>query len=78
MENKFNYKLGDKVKHSCDLDSFEVVGLRKDSIEIKGDWSGGTNPCNQSSWVKYDEVSPYKSLDTVEKRVKYQDTILVL
>lgn len=61
--NKFN--LGDKVKHPCDSDAFEVVGIRENEVEIKGDWSGGTHPCNQAGWVPINEVEPYDETKVV-------------
>lgn len=54
------YKIGDLVSHPVDRAPFEVVGIRKDQIEIQGDFSGGTHNVCQSGWVPLNEVSPYK------------------
>lgn len=53
------YKIGDLVSHPIDKAAFEVVGIRKDEIEIKGDFSGGTHNVCQVDWVPISEVSPY-------------------
>jgi predicted nucleotide-binding protein len=54
-----NYKLDDKVKHPSDLAAFTVVGIRKDTIEIEGDFSGGTHNVTQKDWVDINEVTFY-------------------
>lgn len=54
-----NFKLGDKVYHKADSSPFEVVGIRKTTVEIQGDWSGGTHNVNQKSWVNHTEIQPY-------------------
>lgn len=53
------YKLGDKVYHKADTAPFEVVGLRTNSIEIRGDWSGGTHNSVGDCWVKYGDIELY-------------------
>jgi len=53
------YKIGDLVSHSSDSCPFRVVGLRAGSIEIEGDFSGGTHNVCQTSWVYLNEVKPY-------------------
>ncbi len=52
-----NFKLGQKVYHEVDEAPFEVVGIRKDEIEIMGDWSGGVQPINEKCWVKAVHIS---------------------
>lgn len=46
--------LGQKAKHK-DLynakEVFEVVGITKDEVKLKGDFSGGTHAVTQESWV---------------------------
>jgi hypothetical protein len=39
-----DYKLGYKVttEYYDHGETFEVVGIRKDELELRGDWSGGT------------------------------------
>lgn len=37
------FKLGDKVYHRYDAAPFEVVGIRKTTVEIQGNWSGGAS-----------------------------------
>lgn len=47
-------KIGDKVFHSKIYDGrelMEVVGIRKDSVELQGDYSGGTHNVCQVSWM---------------------------
>ncbi len=46
-----NYKLRDKVTTEYyDDEIFEVVGIRENELELKGDWSGGTHNVCQKSW----------------------------
>lgn len=33
-------------------EKFKVVGIRKDEIELEGDWSGGTNAVCEKCWMK--------------------------
>ena len=54
-----NFKLGDEVYYPCDRSPFMVVGIRKDSVEIEGDFSGGTHCVCQKDWVKPSELQPY-------------------
>lgn len=61
-----NFKLRDKVYHRADAAPFEVVGVRKTTVEIQGDWSGGTHNVKQKAWVNYTEIQPYD-----ETKVKY-------
>lgn len=46
--------LGQKAKHK-DLyngkEIFEVIGLKKDEVLLKGDFSGGTHAVEQESWM---------------------------
>ena len=51
-----NFKLGDKVYHKADAAPFEVVGIRKTTVEIQGEWSGGTHNVNQKWWVNHTEI----------------------
>jgi len=53
-----NFKLGDEVYHPCDNAPFIVVGIRKETVEIQGDFSGGYN-VNQTGWVSYKELEIY-------------------
>lgn len=53
------YKLGDEVYYPCDAAPFAVVGIRKEEIEIQGDFSGGTHNVCQRSWVPLSEVKPF-------------------
>jgi hypothetical protein len=59
----FDFNLGDLV--TCDSgynnkEIFKVVGIRKDSLELEGDWSGGTLNVCQRSWVNIKECELYK------------------
>lgn len=54
-----NFKLGDKIYHKADAAPFEVVGIRKETVEIEGDWSGGTHNVCQKGWVKHTDIEPY-------------------
>lgn len=53
------YQLGDKVYYPADQAAFIVVGIRRDQVEIEGDFSGGTHCVIQRDWVDYNEVKPY-------------------
>jgi hypothetical protein len=53
------FKLGDEVYHRVDAAPFEVVGIRLKDVEIKGDWSGGTNNTIGCCWVYHSEIKPY-------------------
>ena len=48
-----NIYIGKKVKHK-DLypnEVFEIVGIRKDTVELEGDYSGGTHAVTQKDWM---------------------------
>lgn len=34
----------------------KVVGIRKDTVELEGDYSGGTHGVNQKSWLSLDGI----------------------
>ena len=72
MTKEHDYQLGDKVYHPADAAPFIVVGIRQDTIEIEGDWSGGTNPPfgHAADWVSIDDVNPYD-----ESKVKHYDKL---
>ena len=38
---------------------FTMVGIRKETVEIEGDWSGGTHNVCQKGWVKHTDIEPY-------------------
>jgi len=61
-----NFKLKDEVYHPIDAAPFIVVGIRETTIEIQGDWSGGTHNVNQKGWVNHTEIKPYD-----KTKVKY-------
>ena len=61
-----NFKLGNKVYYKADAAPFEVVGIRETTVEIQGDWSGGTHNVNQKGWVNHTEIKPYD-----QTKVKY-------
>lgn len=46
--------LGQKAKHK-DLyngkEEFEIIGLKKEEVLLKGDFSGGTHKVEQESWM---------------------------
>ena len=54
-----NFKLGDKVYHQVDQAPFEVIGIRATTVEIEGDFSGGTHNIIQKSWVNHTEIEIY-------------------
>ena len=64
----YSPKIGDWVHHPVDAAPFIVNGIRKDEVEIYGDWSGGTNNAIAAGWVKLTEIEPYD-----ESKVKYYD-----
>jgi hypothetical protein len=49
--------LGDRVttEHYDHGEVFEVVGIRKDELELRGDWSGGTHNVDQTGWYPKDK-----------------------
>ena len=61
MNNIQKYNIGGLVSHSSDNCPFEVVGIRKEETEIKGDFSGGTHNVLQTSCVNNDEIKHYAS-----------------
>ena len=47
-------KLGQKVRHKeiyAGKETMEVVGIKKDEVLLKGDFSGGTHNVVQESWM---------------------------
>jgi hypothetical protein len=51
LSNGDGWRLGDKVLTDYySNEVFEIVGIRKDELELKGDWSGGTHNVCQVSW----------------------------
>ena len=64
----YSPKIGDLVYYPADAAPFIVVGIRKDEVEIEGDWSGGTHNVCQKSWVKLTKIKPYD-----ESKVTYYD-----
>lgn len=62
-----NIKIGDKVTHESVYNHKEiltVIGVRKDSLELEGDYSGGTNNTIQSSWLPLDKTLIYSTMNT--------------
>jgi len=57
---KINHlKLGMWVYHKELYDGHErmkIVGIREDSVELEGDYSGGTNCVCQRDWLSIDGV----------------------
>ena len=52
-------KIGDKVYHReiyNGRELMEVVGLRRNQVELRGDFSGGTHNVIQDSWMPIDGV----------------------
>jgi hypothetical protein len=64
----YSPKVGDLVYYPVDAAPFIVNGIRKDEVEIYGDWSGGTNNAIGAGWVKLAEIQPYD-----ESKVTYYD-----
>ena len=53
---RVRYGLGDSVlTEYYQNEVFEVVGIRIDELELKGDWSGGTHNVCQKSWYQVDK-----------------------
>lgn len=69
-QSKVTYipKIGDSVYYPDDAAPFTVVGIRKDEVEISGDWSGGMHNMKGAGWVKLSEIEPYD-----ESKVTYYD-----
>ena len=68
-----NYKLGDLVRYPVDRAPFEVVGIRKDKIEIEGDFSGGTHNVTQRDWVPVGEIELFNPKQASEAKVKFYE-----
>ena len=57
-----DYKLGYKVTTDYyENEVFEVVGIRKDELELRCDWSGGTHNVDQTSWYPIEKCKPVLS-----------------
>jgi hypothetical protein len=55
MKNKI--KIGDEVKHLMyENEPFKVLGISKNKVKLKGDWSGGTHHTVGSAWVNKSEI----------------------
>jgi len=56
MESLIGKKI--KVKYDFPLDNevFEIIGERKNQIEIQGDFSAGTHNVLQSSWIDKNSI----------------------
>lgn len=49
-----NIYIGKKVYHKdvySGKELMEIVGIRKDTVELEGDWSGGTHAVCQKDWM---------------------------
>ncbi len=66
-----NLKLGQKVYHQniyWGKEQMEVVGIRKNEVELQGDYSGGTHNVCQKDWLPLEGVllekneTPYNEL----------------
>lgn len=59
--NSTNIQIGNNVKMNfappLHNEEFEVIGIRKNEIEIQGDFSAGTHNVCQSGWYKKDLIS---------------------
>lgn len=55
--NAHEIKLGESVttEYLHHGETFEVVGIRRDELELEGDWSGGTHNVCQRSWYPIDK-----------------------
>ena len=54
IQNRNQLKLDMIVYHTEIYDGNEpmrVVGIRKDQVELEGDWSGGTHGVCQKDWM---------------------------
>lgn len=55
MEIKIGLKVYHRdIYHGKEL--MEIVGIRKTTVELEGDWSGGTHLVCQSDWMPIDGV----------------------
>ena len=61
--NEDRYSLGDFVttERYYHGEKFEVVGIRRDELELKGDWSGGTHNVNQIGWYPTENCKKVKN-----------------
>jgi hypothetical protein len=70
-ERKFN--LGDLVKFHVNSCPFKVIGLRDytdKTVEIEGDFSGGTHNVTQSDWVHPHELILFKESTSIDRIFK--------
>ena len=61
--NYKNLHIGQRVYHSNVYNGrelMEIVGIRKNQVELKGDYSGGTNNVCQSDWETIEGVITYE------------------
>lgn len=75
MEELVEYKIGDLVYYPIDECPFEVVGLRKDQLEIKGDFSGGTHNVIQTDWVDINDVKLYPITLSLNEMLEMSHTL---
>lgn len=61
-----NVNLGDLVTtdYYSHGEVFEVVGIRREQLELKGDWSGGTHNVCQTGWYDRNKCKIYKKNNT--------------
>ena len=59
MKANHNYKIGDEVYYPVDRAPFKVIGIKIDTVEIEGDFSGGTHNVTQHDWVEPTEIKPF-------------------
>ncbi len=52
MESLIGRKVKMKFEFPLDSEIFEIIGERKEEIEIQGDFSAGTHGVCQSQWSK--------------------------
>jgi hypothetical protein len=77
-----NLQLGQKVYHNkvyWGREEMEVVGIKKDSVLLSGDWSGGTHNVIQEGWMPIKGVLKNKSkanlLDIIMENINKQKSI---
>lgn len=62
LQNRNQLKFDMEVYHQdiyCGNERITVVGLRKDSVELQGDYSGGTHGVSQKDWLPLNGVLLY-------------------
>jgi hypothetical protein len=69
-KQNYHFKLNDSVEiEDFPDDTFVVVGVRENELELLGDWIGGTAGSSQKGWYRIDKIKPIlKKLEWIKIR----------